>query len=86
MGLRAKVVAATPLITVIIYLLLGFCADAWHPGWVVSLGHSYCTNNFRYSNVWGTVSRFSRYSIFSDGTCLGNMASGMDYIFNNTSR
>ena len=37
MGLRAKVVAATPLITVIIYLLLGFCADAWHPGWVVFL-------------------------------------------------
>ena len=37
MGLRTKVVAATPLITVIIYLLLGFCADAWHPGWVVFL-------------------------------------------------
>ena len=37
MGLRAKIVAATPLITVIIYLLLGFCADAWHPGWVVFL-------------------------------------------------
>ena len=79
MGLRAKVVAATPLITVIIYLLL-----ASRMGCIFS--HSYCTNYFRYSNIWGTVSRFSRYSIFSDGTCLGNMASGMDYIFNNTSR
>lgn len=35
MGLRAKIIAATPLITVIVYLLLGFCADAWHPGWIV---------------------------------------------------
>lgn len=35
MEIRAKIIAATPLITVIIYLLLGFCTDAWHPGWIV---------------------------------------------------
>lgn len=35
MGLRAKIIVATPLITVIVYLLLGFCANAWHPGWIV---------------------------------------------------
>lgn len=35
MGIRGKIIAATPLITVIIYLLLGFCANAWHPGWIV---------------------------------------------------
>ncbi|MDE6656322.1 MAG: hypothetical protein K2J85_04940 [Anaeroplasmataceae bacterium] len=35
MGLRTKIIAATPMITVIIYLLLGFCLDAWHPGWIV---------------------------------------------------
>lgn len=86
MGLRAKVVAATPLITVIIYLLLGFCADAWHPGWVVFLAIPIVPIILGTVTYGGTVSRFSRYSIFSDGTCLGNMASGMDYIFNNTSR
>ncbi len=35
MHLKTKIIAATPLITVIVYLLLGFCADAWHPGWIV---------------------------------------------------
>lgn len=37
MEIRAKIIAATPLITVIIYLLLGFCTDAWHPGWIIFL-------------------------------------------------
>lgn len=32
---RTKIITATPIITLIVYLLLGFCADAWHPGWVV---------------------------------------------------
>lgn len=35
MKLRTKIISATPMITVIIYLLLGFCANAWHPGWIV---------------------------------------------------
>lgn len=35
MKLKNKIIAATPMITLIIYLLLGFCADAWHPGWIV---------------------------------------------------
>ncbi|MDE6660941.1 MAG: hypothetical protein K2J93_03845 [Anaeroplasmataceae bacterium] len=35
MTLRNKIIAATPMITIIIYLLLGFCLDAWHPGWIV---------------------------------------------------
>ncbi len=37
MSIRSKIIAATPMITIIIYLLLGFCANAWHPGWVVFL-------------------------------------------------
>lgn len=37
MGIRGKIIAATPMITIIIYLLLGFCANAWHPGWIVFL-------------------------------------------------
>lgn len=35
MRLKTKIISATPMITVIVYLLLGFCADAWHPGWIV---------------------------------------------------
>ncbi|MDE7263986.1 MAG: hypothetical protein K2N64_04940 [Anaeroplasmataceae bacterium] len=35
MKLRTKIIAATPMITIIVYLLLGFCANAWHPGWIV---------------------------------------------------
>ncbi len=35
MGIRGKIIAATPMTTLIIYLLLGYCADAWHPGWIV---------------------------------------------------
>lgn len=34
-GFRNKLIAATPLIALIAYLLLGFCANAWHPGWIV---------------------------------------------------
>lgn len=30
-----NIVAATPLIAVIVYLLLGFFLDAWHPGWLI---------------------------------------------------
>lgn len=35
MSFRKRIISATPMICVIIYLLLGFCADAWHPGWIV---------------------------------------------------
>ncbi|MDE5715637.1 MAG: hypothetical protein K2I42_05840 [Anaeroplasmataceae bacterium] len=35
MHLKTKIIAATPMITIIVYLLLGFCANAWHPGWIV---------------------------------------------------
>ncbi len=35
--IKNKIISATPLITIAIYLLLGFCLDAWHPGWVVFL-------------------------------------------------
>ena len=35
MKLKNKIIAATPMITLIVYLLLGFCANAWHPGWIV---------------------------------------------------
>lgn len=37
MGFRGKIIAATPLLATIVYLLLGFCADAWHPGWIIFL-------------------------------------------------
>lgn len=37
MGFRGKIIAATPLLATIVYLLLGFCAGAWHPGWIVFL-------------------------------------------------
>lgn len=36
-SIRQKIVSSTPLFCVAIYLLLGFCKDAWHPGWVVFL-------------------------------------------------
>ena len=36
-SLKQKIVSATPLFCVAVYLLLGFCKDAWHPGWVVFL-------------------------------------------------
>ena len=35
--LKNKIISATPLIVSAIYLLLGFCLGAWHPGWVVFL-------------------------------------------------
>lgn len=35
MSLKGKIIAVTPMVSLIIYLLLGFCANAWHPGWVV---------------------------------------------------
>lgn len=37
MTFRKRIIAATPMICLIIFLLLGFCADAWHPGWIVFL-------------------------------------------------
>lgn len=37
MSWKEKVVAITPFIAVITFLLLGFLKDAWHPGWVVFL-------------------------------------------------
>ena len=36
-SIRRKVVSSTPLFALAIFLLLGFCKDAWHPGWVVFL-------------------------------------------------
>ncbi len=30
-----KFIAAAPLLAVIIYMLLGFLLDAWHPGWLI---------------------------------------------------
>lgn len=34
---QRRVVAATPLIALLIYLFLGFVFDLWHPGWLVFL-------------------------------------------------
>lgn len=35
--MRKKIVKATPMISLIIFLLLGFCFGLWHPGWLVFL-------------------------------------------------
>lgn len=32
-----KISAVTPLLSALIFLILGFCFDLWHPGWVVFL-------------------------------------------------
>lgn len=37
MSFRNKIIASTPMISLIVFLLLGFLADAWHPGWIVFL-------------------------------------------------
>ena len=37
MSLKQKIIAATPLICLIIFLLLGFVFGLWHPGWCVFL-------------------------------------------------
>ncbi len=35
--LRNKLTAISPFIATIIFLLLGFCKNLWHPGWLVFL-------------------------------------------------
>ena len=37
MNLKTKIIAATPMICLIVFLLLGFCFGLWHPGWLVFL-------------------------------------------------
>ena len=37
MSFKKRIIAATPMICLIIFLLLGFLKDAWHPGWIVFL-------------------------------------------------
>ena len=37
MNVRKRVVAATPIICLIVFLILGFYFDKWHPGWLVFL-------------------------------------------------
>lgn len=32
-----KISAITPLLSALAFLILGFCFDLWHPGWVVFL-------------------------------------------------
>lgn len=36
-NLKGKLTAISPFIATIIFLLLGFCKDLWHPGWLVFL-------------------------------------------------
>lgn len=36
-SVRGKIVAITPILCTIIYLLLGFYKGLWHPGWVIFL-------------------------------------------------
>lgn len=37
MSWKKKIIAVTPMIALIVFLLLGFCGNLWHPGWVVFL-------------------------------------------------
>lgn len=34
-SIRGKIIAVTPFVCVIVYLLLGFLKGLWHPGWLV---------------------------------------------------
>lgn len=34
---KRKIVAVTPLVATLSFLMLGFIWDAWHPGWIVFL-------------------------------------------------
>ena len=36
-NLRKRIIAATPILCLIIFLLLGFVWGFWHPGWLVFL-------------------------------------------------
>ena len=36
-SIRGKIVAITPFICIIVYLLLGFYKNLWHPGWIIFL-------------------------------------------------
>lgn len=37
MSLKNKIIAATPFVSLIIFLLCGYCWGLWHPGWVAFL-------------------------------------------------
>lgn len=37
MNFKRKIIKVTPLLATVAFLLLGFLADKWHPGWLVFL-------------------------------------------------
>lgn len=37
MNFKSRIIAATPFICLIVYLILGFAWGLWHPGWLVFL-------------------------------------------------
>ena len=37
MSFKAKIIAATPFVSLIIFLLAGFVGGYWHPGWTAFL-------------------------------------------------
>ena len=37
MSIKNKIIAATPFVSLIIFLILGFCFGLWHPGWTAFL-------------------------------------------------
>lgn len=37
MNLKNRIIIATPLICLFLFLLIGFVWDLWHPGWLVFL-------------------------------------------------
>ncbi|CCV64609.1 conserved hypothetical protein [Alteracholeplasma palmae J233] len=34
---RLRIIAATPMISILLFLILGFFFNLWHPGWIVFL-------------------------------------------------
>ncbi|HRF70104.1 MAG: hypothetical protein K2P14_09025 [Anaeroplasmataceae bacterium] len=53
MKFKSKIIAATPMLTIIVYLLLGFCADAWHPGWIVFFAIPIVPMILSINTLWG---------------------------------
>ena len=37
MTIKNKIIAATPFISLIIFLLMGYIWGLWHPGWIIFL-------------------------------------------------
>ncbi len=58
--MKNKIIGVTPFIALLIYLVLGFVGDLWHPGWLVFMlvpivGAFLGTENVKDGVMGGTV-------------------------------